>query len=284
MPELPEVETVRRGLQPVLEGAVIASVHLGRPDLRFAFPENFAACLTGRTVTGLRRRSKYLLADLDDGRVLLAHLGMSGSFRVAGGEPPGAFHMARSRDSAHDHVRLVLTSGLEVVYNDPRRFGFMDLFDAAGEAAHPRLAGLGPEPISNDFSGGLLELALSGRRSPIKTALLDQSVVSGLGNIYVCEALHRSALSPFRAAASLDAAACARLAAAIVDVIGEAIEAGGSTLRDHMRTDGSLGYFQHRFQVYDRKGCACPRSGCGGTVERQVQSGRSTFFCARCQA
>ncbi|WP_237155254.1 bifunctional DNA-formamidopyrimidine glycosylase/DNA-(apurinic or apyrimidinic site) lyase [Oryzibacter oryziterrae] len=289
MPELPEVETVRRGLMPVLEQAVIASVDLGRPDLRFAFPTDFAARLTGRTVTALRRRSKYLLADLDDGFVLLAHLGMSGSFRVAGAEPsgafaPGAFAMARSRDSAHDHVRIHLTSGLEVIYNDPRRFGFMDLFASSGEASHPRLAGLGPEPISNAFSGGLLEEAFAGRKSPIKTVLLDQSVVAGLGNIYVCEALHRSAISPLRTAASLGSAECARLAAAVCEVIAEAIEAGGSTLRDHMRTDGSLGYFQHSFKVYDREGCDCPRPGCGGTVVRQTQSGRSTFFCARCQA
>lgn len=290
MPELPEVETVRRGLQPVLEGAIISGVTLGRPALRYPFPERFSERLVGRRVLGLDRRSKYLLWDVEGGEMLLAHLGMSGSFRIenaagpgATGSTPGAFALARSRDARHDHVRFELRGGMAVIYNDPRRFGFMDLLPRADMEQHPRLAGLGVEPTSNRFSAATLS-AFASRRTPLKAALLDQGVVSGLGNIYVCEALWRAGLDPRRPASALaDPAVAERLALAIRAVIAEAIEAGGSTLRDHMRTDGTLGYFQHRFAVYDREGEACRRPGCGGTVARIRQSGRSTFFCPSCQ-
>lgn len=289
MPELPEVETVRRGLQPVLEGATIQNVSLARPTLRYPFPERFAERLAGRRVLRLGRRSKYLLWDIEGGETLLAHLGMSGSFRIEGAEgptgsdTPGAFALARSRDTRHDHVRFELQGGTAVLYNDPRRFGFMDLLPSSELERHPRLAGLGVEPTSNLFSASTLA-TLADRRVPLKAALLDQTVVTGLGNIYVCEALWRAELDPRRLASALvDPALAERLASAIRAVIAEAIEAGGSTLRDHMRTDGTLGYFQHRFAVYDRQGEPCRRPGCGGTVTRIRQAGRSTFFCPSCQ-
>ncbi|PIO98981.1 bifunctional DNA-formamidopyrimidine glycosylase/DNA-(apurinic or apyrimidinic site) lyase [Pleomorphomonas carboxyditropha] len=287
MPELPEVETVRRGLQPVLEGATILSVVLARPTLRYPFPERFAERLAGRRVLGLDRRSKYLLWDVEGGETLLAHLGMSGSFRIESAEGtgavPGAFALARSRDDRHDHVRFELRGGTAIIYNDPRRFGFMDLLPRAELERHPRLVGLGVEPTSNLFSAATLA-ALADRRTPLKAALLDQGTVTGLGNIYVCEALWRAELDPRRPAAVLaDPPVAERLAAAIRAVIAEAIEAGGSSLRDHMRTDGTLGYFQHRFAVYDREGEPCRRPGCGGTVARIRQAGRSTFFCPSCQ-
>jgi len=288
MPELPEVETVRRGLQPVLEGATILRVTLARLALRYPFPERFAERLAGRRVLGLDRRSKYLLWDIEGSDMLLAHLGMSGSFRVEGSDAPGAavpgaFALARSRDTRHDHVRFELQGGTAVVYNDPRRFGFMDLMSRAEMELHPRLVGLGVEPTSNLFSADTLT-ALADRRTPLKAALLDQGIVTGLGNIYVCEALWRAGLDPRRPASVLaDRQVAERLASAIRAVIAEAIEAGGSTLRDHMRTDGTLGYFQHRFAVYDREGEPCQRPGCGGTVTRIRQAGRSTFFCPSCQ-
>lgn len=287
MPELPEVETVRRGLQPVLEGATILRVTLTRPALRYPFPERFAERLAGRRVLGLDRRSKYLLWNVEGGEILLAHLGMSGSFRIEGpdtvGSVPGAFALARSRDTRHDHVRFELQGGTAVIYNDPRRFGFMDLMSRAAMDRHPRLAGLGVEPTSNLFSADTLT-ALADRRTPLKAALLDQGGVTGLGNIYVCEALWRAELDPRRPASALaDPQVAERLASAIRAVIAEAIEAGGSTLRDHMRTDGTLGYFQHRFAVYGREGEPCQRPACGGTVMRIQQAGRSTFFCPSCQ-
>ncbi|MCM5559677.1 bifunctional DNA-formamidopyrimidine glycosylase/DNA-(apurinic or apyrimidinic site) lyase [Pleomorphomonas sp. JP5] len=290
MPELPEVETVRRGLQPVLEGAVISAVTLARPALRYPFPERFVERLGNRRVLGLGRRSKYLLWEIEGGETLLAHLGMSGSFRIEGlggagssESTPGAFALARSRDVRHDHVRFELKSGAVVVYNDPRRFGFMDLLPTADLERHPRLAGLGIEPTSNVFSAATLA-AFAERRTPLKAALLDQAVVTGLGNIYVCEALWRAGLDPRRPASVLaDPEVADKLAGSIRAVIAEAIEAGGSTLRDHMRTDGTLGYFQHRFAVYDREGEPCRRPGCGGAVARIRQSGRSTFFCTSCQ-
>jgi formamidopyrimidine-DNA glycosylase len=289
MPELPEVETVRRGLQPVLEGATITSVTLARPALRYPFPERFSERLAGRRVLSLGRRSKYLLWEIEGDEMLLAHLGMSGSFRIeapegtGGGSMPGAFALARSRDTRHDHVRFELQGGVAVIYNDPRRFGFMDLQPRAEMERHPRLVGLGVEPTSNLFSAVTLA-TLAERRTPLKGALLDQGIVTGLGNIYVCEALWRSELDPRRPASVLaDGRVAERLASAIRTVIAEAIEAGGSTLRDHMRTDGTLGYFQHRFAVYDREGEPCQRFGCGGTVTRIRQAGRSTFFCPSCQ-
>ncbi len=289
MPELPEVETVRRGLQPVLEGAVVSAVTLAGPALRYPFPERFVERLANRRILGLGRRSKYLLWEIEGGETLLAHLGMSGSFRIEGlGAPgsqtsPGAFALARSRDVRHDHVRFELKGGATVVYNDPRRFGFMDLLPTADLEWYPRLAGLGIEPTSNAFAAATLA-AFADRRAPLKAALLDQAVVTGLGNIYVCEALWRAGLDPRRPASVLaDKKKAEKLASAIRAVIAEAIEAGGSTLRDHMRTDGTLGYFQHRFAVYDREGEPCQRPGCDGTVLRIRQSGRSTFFCPSCQ-
>lgn len=296
MPELPEVETVRRGLQPVLDGARVLGVEARRPNLRFPLPERFAERLKGRRIAALGRRAKYLTAHVDAGPVLICHLGMSGSFRIEdedGAETPGTFHRERSKDAAHDHVVFhVETAGGEakrIVYNDPRRFGFMLFAEADRLAEHPLLAGLGVEPTGNALDGDLLAGLFQGRAAPLKAALMDQRLIAGLGNIYVCEALWRAGLSPRRAAGSLATAAgrtsarAGRLAQAIRDVVGEAIEAGGSSLRDHMRTDGSLGYFQHSFRVYDREGEACARPGCGGTIERIVQNGRSTFYCPACQ-
>ncbi|MET0597770.1 MAG: bifunctional DNA-formamidopyrimidine glycosylase/DNA-(apurinic or apyrimidinic site) lyase [Mesorhizobium sp.] len=296
MPELPEVETVRRGLQPLLEGARIERVDARRPDLRFPFPPDFAKRLAGKTVTALGRRAKYLLVHLKDGPVLICHLGMSGSFRVAVGETgaqPGRFHQPRSKDEAHDHVVFELRSPTgqpaEITFNDPRRFGFMLLVEPDEIDRHPLLAHLGVEPTGNALDGRLLADLLRGRRAPLKAALLDQTLIAGLGNIYVSEALWRARLSPRRAAftvAGRPGQATGRseaLAAAIRDVIADAIAAGGSSLRDHIQTDGSLGYFQHRFAVYDREGQPCLRDGCGGTIRRIVQSGRSTFYCPTCQ-
>ncbi len=292
MPELPEVETVRRGLQPVFEHARIVEVEQRRPNLRYPFPADFAARLRGRAVVALARRAKYLLLHLDADPVLICHLGMSGSFRIHSDSEavtPGDFHYARSKDEAHDHVVFHLEGAdgarHRVVFNDPRRFGFMLFAEGAALDAHPSLAGLGVEPTGNMLDGPLLAGLLAGRRTPIKAALLDQKLIAGLGNIYVCEALWRAGIAPTRAAGEVaaDAVLCAALAQAIREVIAEAIEAGGSSLRDHIRTDGSLGYFQHSFSVYDREGHPCPRAGCGGTVARIVQSGRSTFYCPSCQ-
>lgn len=296
MPELPEVETVRRGLQPVLEGARVIGVEARRPNLRFPLPDRFAERLEGRRVAELGRRAKYLTARLDAGPVLICHLGMSGSFRIEdeeGSETPGTFHHPRSKDAAHDHVVLHVETAAgtlkRIVYNDPRRFGFMLFAEADHLAEHPLLAGLGVEPTGNALDGQMLADLFGGRAAPLKSALMDQRLIAGLGNIYVCEALWRAGLSPRRAAGTLATASgkasarAERLAEAIRDVIGEAIEAGGSSLRDHMRTDGSLGYFQHSFRVYDREGEPCPRPGCGGTIERIVQNGRSTFYCPACQ-
>lgn len=291
MPELPEVETVRLGLLPVMEGARIVKAEVRRGDLRGAFPANFAKRLTGRTVTALRRRAKYLLAELDDANVLIMHLGMSGSFRIEGqngAKAPGRYYHARPRLEAHDHVLLTLSTGVRVVYNDPRRFGMMDLASSEELEASPHLRGLGLEPLSNRFGADELAAALAGKAAPLKAALLDQRVVAGLGNIYVCEALWAARLSPKRAARTIvlksgnPSARCKELAEAIRKVLNEAIAAGGSSLRDHARTDGTLGDFQHHFKVYDREGKPCPR-GDKGTIRRIVQSGRSTFFCPVCQ-
>lgn len=295
MPELPEVETVKRGLAPVMEGAVIARAELRRPDLRFPFPAGFADALAGRRVISLGRRAKYLLIDLDGGDVVIAHLGMSGSFRVAGPQEetvPGDFHMPRGKDERHDHVVLHLDTAdgpQRVIYNDPRRFGFMDLARREGLSEHPYLRDLGAEPTGNTLDAAYLAARLRGRSQPLKAALLDQKTIAGLGNIYVCEALWRAHLSPERAAGTLVTAAgkprreLLTLTEAIRAVIADAIEAGGSTLRDHIRADGSLGYFQHSFSVYDREGEACRTPGCRGTVNRIVQGGRSTFRCVGCQ-
>jgi formamidopyrimidine-DNA glycosylase len=293
MPELPEVETVRRGLEPAMLGARIVKVEQRRPDLRFPLPEKFPARLTGRTIVGLGRRAKYLLVDLDDGMTLIMHLGMSGSFRVesktAAPEIPGDFHHERSVAEAHDHVVFHLSTGFTITYNDPRRFGFMDLTPRAELDQHPSFKSLGMEPLGNEMNGDRLADLLKGRKAPLKAALLDQRLIAGLGNIYVCEALNMACLSPKRKAGTLarrngaPTPAAVRLADDIRAVLQKAILAGGSSLRDHKLTDGSLGYFQHHFRVYDREGEPCPTPGCGGTVRRIVQSGRSTFYCAKCQ-
>jgi formamidopyrimidine-DNA glycosylase len=296
MPELPEVETVRRGLQPVMEGSKIVTAEVRRKDLRFAFQKDFVARLTGQTVTGLGRRAKYLLADLASGDVLLMHLGMSGSFRVIKDDErnaPGQFHHPRNEDRAHDHVVFHLSSGAAVVFNDPRRFGYMKIIARGAIDDEPLLKGLGPEPLGNEFDAKMLARSCANRKTSLKAALLDQRVVAGLGNIYVCEALYRSQLSPRRLAATLATKAgprkgeptdhAKRLVTAIHAVLNQAIKAGGSSLRDHRQTDGELGYFQHSFQVYDREGEKCQTAGCDGIVRRFTQNGRSTFWCPKCQ-
>jgi formamidopyrimidine-DNA glycosylase len=300
MPELPEVETVRRGLQPVMEGSKIVTAEVRRKDLRFAFQKDFVARLTGQTVTGLGRRAKYLLADLASGDVLLMHLGMSGSFRVIKDDErnaPGQFHHPRNEDRAHDHVVFHMSSGAAVVFNDPRRFGYMKIIARGAIDDEPLLKGLGPEPLGNEFDAKMLARSCANRKTSLKAALLDQRVVAGLGNIYVCEALYRSQLSPRRLAATLASKAgprkgvaggeptdhAKRLVTAIHAVLNQAIKAGGSSLRDHRQTDGELGYFQHSFQVYDREGEKCQTAGCGGIVRRFTQNGRSTFWCPKCQ-
>jgi formamidopyrimidine-DNA glycosylase len=293
MPELPEVETVRRGLEPALVGARFARVEQRRPDLRFPFPPRFRERLEGRTVEGLGRRAKYLLADLDSGEVLVMHLGMTGRFTVAmpagGGRQLGEFHHEAGGQQAHDHVVFHLSNGATVTYNDARRFGFMTIVPRSELAEHPLFKGMGIEPLGNELDGGALARLFAGKAAPLKAALLDQRLVAGLGNIYVCEALHRAGLSPRRAAGTLATTkgaptkAAARLAQVIREVLAEAVEAGGSTLRDYAHTDGSLGYFQHHFRVYDREGEPCPTPGCAGVILRLVQSGRSTFYCGICQ-
>jgi formamidopyrimidine-DNA glycosylase len=292
MPELPEVETVRRGLEPVMAGASFTRVEQRRPDLRFPLPDRFAARLQGRRVIALGRRAKYLFADLDDGNVLVMHLGMSGSFRIetpASGRKLGNFHHPRSEAGLHDHVVFGMSNGARIIYNDPRRFGLMLIIPRAELDRHPLFAGMGIEPLGNELDGALLARLFAGKAAPLKAALLDQRLIAGLGNIYVCEALHRALLSPRRAAGTLARRKGApterahRLAAVIPQVLNEAVAAGGSTLRDHRQTDGTLGYFQHRFRVYDREGEPCSTPGCTGTIRRIVQSGRSTFFCRVCQ-
>ena len=292
MPELPEVETVRRGLQPFMEGAKILKMEVRRKDLRFAFQKDFAARLTGQTVSGLGRRAKYLMADLGSGDVLLMHLGMSGSFRVIEDEEqrsPGQFHHPRSEDRAHDHVMFQMSSGTSVVFNDPRRFGYMKIIARGALDDEPLLKGLGPEPLGNEFDAAMLARACADKKTSLKAALLDQRVVAGLGNIYVCEALFRAQLSPRRLAATLATKKgvptdrAKRLVNAIHAVLNEAIKAGGSSLRDHRQTSGELGYFQHSFRVYDREGETCRTAGCGGIVRRFTQNGRSTFWCPKCQ-
>jgi formamidopyrimidine-DNA glycosylase len=292
MPELPEVETVRRGLQPVMEGFRIVRLEARRKDLRFPFQTDFVARLEGQTVTGLGRRAKYLMADLASGDVLLMHLGMSGSFRVvsdAASTVPGAFHHPRSEDRAHDHVVFHMSSDASVVFNDPRRFGYMKVL-ARGEIENePLLRDLGPEPLGNAFDAAMLARSCANKKTSLKAALLDQRVVAGLGNIYVCEALFRAHLSPRRLAATLATRKgeptdhAKRLVMAIHAVLNQAIKAGGSSLRDHRQTSGELGYFQHSFQVYDREGENCHSGGCSGVVKRFTQNGRSTFWCPKCQ-
>ena len=282
MPELPEVETVRRGLAPTLEGHRLVRVQQLRPDLRFPFPDGFVQRLTGATITRLDRRAKYLLGHLDRGDSLVMHLGMTGRFEIDG-LVPGEFDRAVDPDPKHAHVIFETDAGGMVTYYDPRRFGFMGLVPTAELDSHPWFAGMGPEPLGPGFTADTLIKAFAGRKQGPKTLLLDQRVVAGLGNIYVSEALHRAHISPLKPAGAIAKKRIPPLVAAIKDVLAEAVEVGGSTLRDFAAADGALGYFQHRFRVYDREGEPCPTPGCGGTISRVVQSGRSTFYCPKCQ-
>lgn len=282
MPELPEVETVRRGLAPVMEGQVIARAAVNRPDLRWPFPPDMARRLAGRQVIALRRRSKYILADLDGGETLLIHLGMSGRMLITG-DPQGRFHRNHAPAQKHDHVVLDMAGGARITFNDPRRFGAMDLIETARADTHKLLADLGPEPLGNAFNAAYLAAALQGRKSPVKSALLDQRIIAGLGNIYVCEALFRAGIAPTRRAGNISTPRIAGLAAAIRTTLQDALEAGGSSLRDFRQADGELGYFQHRFDVYDRENLPCKTPDCAGIICRISQSGRSTFHCPQCQ-
>ncbi|NBB97262.1 MAG: bifunctional DNA-formamidopyrimidine glycosylase/DNA-(apurinic or apyrimidinic site) lyase [Alphaproteobacteria bacterium] len=286
MPELPEVETVRRGLLPAMDGAVIQRAELRRADLRWPFPPDMAERLTGARVLALRRRSKYLLADLDRGETLIVHLGMSGRMTVSGlavPHVPGQFHFDHPALEKHDHVIFHMAGGARVTFNDPRRFGAMDICATAAQDSHKLLARIGPEPLGNAFNAAYLAAQLAGKRTPIKAALLDQRIVAGLGNIYVCEALFRAGIHPARAAHRISAARLERLTQEIRATLTEAIAAGGSSLRDYRQADGALGYFQHGFKVYGREAQPCTAPGCPNSVRRVVQSGRSSFYCPSCQ-
>lgn len=301
MPELPEVETVRRGLLPAMEGRVIALATVNRPDLRWPFPPDMAARLTGARVDGLRRRSKYILADLSTGETLLIHLGMSGRMLISSPPPIsgeglgegvapettretlGEWHHPHPAPEKHDHVILDMDNGTRITFNDARRFGAMDLMPTATADSHPLLAALGPEPLGNAFHESWLTQRLKGRNTPIKSALLDQHIIAGLGNIYVCETLYRARIHPARKAGRISATRTAALVPIIRDVLTDAITAGGSSLRDYRQADGELGYFQHSFQVYGREGQPCLTPGCADTIRRIVQSGRSSFYCPTCQ-
>jgi formamidopyrimidine-DNA glycosylase len=282
MPELPEVETVRRGLLPVMEGQMITRAEVNRPDLRWPLPERMADRLTGQHITALRRRSKYILADLSSGETLLIHLGMSGRMLISGRMLADSHH-DHPAPQKHDHVVLHMENGARITFNDARRFGAMDLLPTASAEAHPLLASLGPEPFGNDFNEPYLIARLKERNTPIKSALLDQRTVAGLGNIYVCETLYRARISPLRLAGSLGPSGLAALVPLIREVLAEAIAAGGSSLRDFRQTNGELGYFSKEFAVYGREGQPCQTPGCGGTITRTVQSGRSSFWCPSCQ-
>jgi formamidopyrimidine-DNA glycosylase len=294
MPELPEVETVRRGLEPVLMGHRLVRVDVRRPNLRFAFPDRFSQRLEGQLIVRLERRAKYILAHLEGGETLIVHLGMTGRFTIQRpesleGDQPGTFTHAAGANQKHDHVVLHTAAGVVVTYNDARRFGYMDLADTAALATHPLMSAIGIEPLSGDLTPVFLADAARGRRADLKAFLMDQRIVAGLGNIYVCEALHRARLSPVKPAARIATPSgkpkpeAARLITVIRDVLLEAIEAGGSTLRDFQKTDGTLGYFQKSFAVYGREHEPCVSPGCNGRIERIVQANRSTFFCPVCQ-
>ena len=302
MPELPEVETVRRGLAPVLEGNRITRVQVNRPNLRIPFPPDFRQRITGQAVQALTRRAKYLLAHLSNGTVVIMHLGMSGRFTIIAPEKVAAdlgqsarLPSARTQSAIleqtsaqttpgpHDHVVFDVDDGTRIVYTDPRRFGLMTLADSINWQSHPLLAQCGIEPLGRDLTGRFLKAAFVGRNTPVKAALLNQTIVAGLGNIYVCEALFYAGISPRRKAANISLARAEQLAVAIQDVLSRAIAAGGSSLKDYAHADGSLGYFQHSFAVYDRAGSPCPTKGCAGTIRRLVQSNRSTFYCPACQ-
>ena len=263
-----------------MEGREILRTEMRRPDLRFPFPENFTARTSKKRVTRLGRQAKFLTAALSSGEILVMHLGMSGRFTIDG-DPSGKFALDTGGNPKHDHVVFHIEGGVTVTYNDPRRFGFMELWPEATFSDYPRLKKLGPEPLSNGFHTAYLNHAFAGKETPIKTALLDQSLIAGLGNIYVCEALYRSGISPKRKAATVPGARAERLAPAINTVIAAAIEAGGSSISDFANTDGSLGYFQHSFDVYGREGEPCKK--CSKPIKRMTQAGRSTFYCSACQ-
>ena len=282
MPELPEVETVRKGLLPAMEGAVIAQADVNRPDLRWPFPDRMAERLTGATVRQLRRRSKYILADLSTDETLLIHLGMSGRMTVSG-DPLGQFHHNHPAAQKHNHVVFHMANGTRVTFNDARRFGVMDPIPTKDQDIHWLLKDIGPEPLGNDFHEAHLIERFKGKNTPVKTALLDQRIVAGLGNIYVCEVLFRAGIHPARKASRISAARVASMVPIIRDVLSEAIESGGSSLRDYRQADGELGYFQHGFRVYDQEGETCATPSCGKEIRRIVQSGRSSFFCPQCQ-
>lgn len=282
MPELPEVETVRRGLEPAMTGQLIANVQVNRPDLRWPFPENMAKRLSGNRILQLRRRSKYILVDLSSGETLLIHLGMSGRMTVSG-DPLGQFVHHRPPVQKHDHVILDMENGARVTFNDPRRFGAMDLLPTDGAENHKLLAEIGPEPLSNAFNESYLFERLKDKKTPIKSALLDQKTVAGLGNIYVCEALFRAGISPKRHVNRISKTRISSLVPIIRSVLQEAIDSGGSSLRDFRQADGELGYFQHSFDVYGREGEACKSPDCESLIVRITQSGRSSFYCTQCQ-
>lgn len=275
MPELPEVETVRRGLLPAMEGQIITRAQVNRPDLRWPFPDNMAVRLTGKRVLHLRRRSKYILIDLDSTETLIIHLGMSGHMLVS--------HAPHPEPAKHDHVVFDLENETRVIFNDARRFGMMDLAATDTVDFHRLLVDIGPEPLGNEFDESTLINGFRSRNTPVKTALLDQRIVAGLGNIYVCEVLHRTGISPKHKAGKLSQKRIATLVPAIRDVLNEAIVSGGSSLQDHRQTDGELGYFQHRFRAYGRENEPCTTANCPGTITRITQSGRSTFYCPKCQ-
>ncbi len=275
MPELPEVETVRRGLQPVLEGRKLVNVEIFRPDLRWPIPDRFCEKLVDKQIVRLDRRAKYILWHFENNVVLILHLGMSGRISVED-ERPKVFQL-------HDHIVFTTDRGHVICFNDARRFGSVDITTVDGLQDHKLLKRLGPEPLGNSFNGPTLFGLLTGRKTSIKSALLDQTVISGLGNIYVCEALYQAKISPLRLANTVRKPRVEKLAKAIRYVLSQAIDAGGSTLRDYINPSGELGYFQHQFQVYNRVGQQCFRPKCDGTISRIVQSARSTFYCARCQ-
>lgn len=282
MPELPEVETVRRGLAPVMEGVRIAQADVRREGLRWPFPDRMADRLTGATVTRLGRRSKYILADLDTGETVIIHLGMSGRMLISG-TALGKFHHDHPAPEKHDHVVIDMEGGARVTFNDARRFGAMDLWPTGDIANHKLIASLGPEPLGNDFHEDYLVAQLAGKNTAIKTALLDQGIIAGLGNIYVCEVLFRAGIHPARKAGRIAAARVAGLVPIIREVLAEAIESGGSSLKDYRQADGELGYFQHAFRVYGREKERCVTKGCEGRIARLVQGGRSSFYCPQCQ-
>ena len=282
MPELPEVETVRRGLEPAMQDQLITRADVNRPDLRWPFPPNMAARLAGARVLGLRRRSKYILVDLDSDETLIIHLGMSGRMLVSGVQI-GQFHQEHPAPEKHDHVILHMENDARVTFNDARRFGAMDLAPTTQVETHKFLADQGPEPLGNSFDETYLIAALLGKNSSIKSALLDQRIVAGLGNIYVCEVLFRAKILPMCKAGALSKACVGKIVLIIREVLGEAIRAGGSSLKDYRQTGGELGYFQHSFQVYGQEGMPCCSAGCTGIVARVTQAGRSSFYCPTCQ-